>query len=133
MSSAADIFSDNESIIEMWSDFLHIRSEEELNIALELYESLLDRKNAGEDHLISVLEILGDSIEKFERKYSIEKPAPVEMLKFLMVQHNHNQSDLADIAPGSVISNILHGKRELNINHVRKLCRKYKVSADLFL
>lgn len=133
MSSAAELFSNNESVIEEWSAFLNIRSDEELDNALELYESLLDRKVSGEDHLSAVLEVLGDSIEKYEKKYSFEKPSPVEILKFLMEQHDHRQTDLADIAPASVISNILHGKRELNINHIRKLCRKYKVTADLFL
>ncbi|MDA3940463.1 MAG: hypothetical protein PF693_14330 [Spirochaetia bacterium] len=72
-----------------------------------LIESLIDRKNAGETHLFPIIESLGDSIEKFEKKYPVENLSSIEKLKFLMEQNNHRQVDLYDIAAKSDISNIV--------------------------
>ena len=43
------------------------------------------------------------------------------------------QYQMADIAPRTVINEIIHGKRKLNRRHIERLCRKYRVSADLFI
>ena len=133
MSSVMSFVNKNLPVLEEWSRFLSINSDQELDNALILIESLIDRKNAGETHLFSIIETLGNSIEKYESKYPVENLSGVEMLKFLMEQNNHRQVDLYDIAAKSDISNILSGKRLMNINHIKKLCKKYNVSSDLFL
>ena len=133
MSSVMSFVNENLPVLEEWSRFLSINSDQELENALVLIESLIDRKHAGETHLSPIIESLGDSIEEYESKYPVENLSGVEMLKFLMEQNNHRQVDLYDIAARSDISNILSGKRRLNINHIKKLCIKYNVPSDLFL
>ena len=133
MSSVMSFVNENLPVLEEWSRFLSINSDQELENALMLIESLIDRKHAGEAHLSPIIESLGDSIEEYESKYSVENLSGVEMLKFLMEQNNHRQVDLYDIAARSDISNILSGKRQLNINHIKKLCKKYNVPSDIFL
>lgn len=49
-----------------------------------------------------------------------------------MAQHGLGQSDLAEVATQSVISEILSGKRQLNIRHIKALSERFKVSADTF-
>ncbi len=123
---------ENLPILEEWTRFLSINSDQELENALSLFESLIDRKHEGETHLSTIIECLGDSIEKYEGKYPVENLSSIEILAFLMDQNNHRQVDLYDIAAKSDISNILSGKRQLNINHIKKLCKKYNVSSDIF-
>jgi len=133
MSSVMSFVNKNLPILEEWSRFLSINSDQELENALILFETLIDRKHAGETHLSTIIESLGDSIEKYESKFSVENLSNIEILTFLMDQNNHRQVDLYDIAAKSDISNILSGKRKLNINHIKKLCKKYNVSSDIFL
>ena len=62
---------ENLPVLEEWSRFLSINSDQELDNALMLIESLIDRKHEGETHLSPVIENLGDSIEKYERPKQI--------------------------------------------------------------
>ena len=51
-----------------------------------------------------------------------------------MEQHGHRQSDLNDVAPRTVISEILNGKRQLNLGHIRRISEKYGgVSRSFYL
>ena len=57
----------------------------------------------------------------------------VDALKFLMEQHKLKQADLCEIGSQGVVSEILTGKRELNLRQVRALSERFGVSADTFL
>ena len=57
----------------------------------------------------------------------------VQALKFLMEQHGLKQSDLTEIGSQGVVSEILTGKRELNIRQVRALSERFGVSAATFV
>jgi HTH-type transcriptional regulator/antitoxin HigA len=57
----------------------------------------------------------------------------VQALKFLMEQHGLKQSDLSEIGSQGVVSEILMGKRELNIRQVRALSERFGVSAATFV
>ena len=119
------------------SDYLlrwKIVSEEDNDRAIEDLEALIDRFEAGEKDLEPIIDYLSSLIEKFEDEhYPVAKPSPVEMLKHLMENHDHTQNDLNDVAPQSVISEILSGKREMNLGHIRKLSEKYGVSPVVFI
>ncbi|WP_210411493.1 helix-turn-helix domain-containing protein [Oceanispirochaeta crateris] len=47
--------------------------------------------------------------------------------------HDHKQGDLTDVASRTIINEILNGKRELNLGHIRRLSDKYGVSPELFI
>lgn len=57
----------------------------------------------------------------------------VQALKFLMEQHGLRQSDLSDIGSQGVVSEILAGKRELNLRQVRALAERFGVSTATFI
>ena len=50
-----------------------------------------------------------------------------------MDQHGLKQGDLAEIGSQGVVSEILAGKRELNIRQVRALGERFGVSAGTFV
>ncbi len=111
-----------------------IRSDEELDRAVRMVESLLDRRDLvpeEEDYL----EVLGDLVERYE---SAAHPMPplsdAEMLRHLLDAKGEAQTEVA-AATGiadSTISEILKGKRSLNRNHIGKLARYFNVSPDVF-
>ncbi len=119
------------------SDFLlkfRISTDEENDRAIEELEALTDRMEAGESDLEPIIDYITGMIGKYEDEhYPVEPVSPVDMLKHLMENHNHRQADLADVATQSVISEILNGKRELNLGHIRKLSEKYGVSPAVFI
>lgn len=69
------------------------------------------------------LEIIMALVESYENNhYPIDPPDPVEAIKFRMEQQGLNQNDLAEYLGGkSRVSEILHRKRQLTINMIRKL------------
>ena len=69
-----------------------------------------------------------------ERKnYQINSVSGVDALRFLMEQHKLVQSDLPEIGSQGVISEILQGKRILNVNQIKKLSKKFHVSPSTFI
>ncbi|NQT59186.1 MAG: transcriptional regulator [Bacteroidetes bacterium] len=122
--------------VEKVSKFLlqfQIHSDNDLDSAISYAEELTNVYESGNKDIEPLLDFLLFVIEKFEDEhYPVEKVSPIDMVKFLMDQHGHKQKDLTDIAPKSVISEILSGKRLLNKNHIEKLAEKYHVSPAVF-
>lgn len=55
------------------------------------------------------------------------------MLRYLMKEHGLRQGDLPEVASQSVISEVLAGKRQLNVRHIRALSDSFGVPVDAFL
>jgi len=75
-------------------------------------------------------------IEEYDAKL-FKKPrfTAADMLKRLMAQHCLSPADLSAILGGSrsLTATILRGERELRLKHVRRLVKRFGVSADNFL
>ena len=69
------------------------------------------------------LEIVMALVESYENNhYSIDPPDPVEAIKFRMEQQGLKQNDLTEyLGSKSRVSEIMHKKRKLTINMIRKL------------
>jgi HTH-type transcriptional regulator/antitoxin HigA len=111
-----------------------IHSEKENEIYTRaLYE--LDQRSAkltrAEKELAELLTLL---VEDFESKrYELPRAKPMEVLRFLMDQHNLKQKDLADVfGTRSIVSEVLSGKRKLNKEHIERLSQRFHVSPDVF-
>jgi len=109
-------------------------TEEDFNTLTEALDELLDIVGDDESHpLMGLILQLGDLVSAYEQEHL---PMPEgdgrTALAFLMEQHGLSQSDLSDIATQSVISEILNGKRQLNIRHIKALSERFNVSADTF-
>lgn len=111
-----------------------IRTEKDNEAYTEiLYE--LDRRSskltAAEKELAELLTLLIEDFE--EKRYRLPKGKPLDVLRFLMEQHNLLQKDLADVfGTPSIVSEILNGKRELNKEQIARLSSRFHVSPELF-
>ena len=99
---------------------------------LEALERRSDSLTPAEKEFAELLTLL---IEDFEDKnYVLLKGTPLEVITELMEANNLRQKDLAPIfGAESIVSEVLNGKRELNINHIKKLSERFNVSPELFL
>ena len=109
-------------------------TKEDFDALVEALDELLDIVGDDETHpLMGLVHQLGNSVSEYEDEYL---PMPQgdgrTALEFLMEQHNLSQSDLPEVATQSVISEILSGKRQLNIRHIKALSTRFNVSADTF-
>jgi HTH-type transcriptional regulator/antitoxin HigA len=50
-----------------------------------------------------------------------------------MEEHTLKQSDLSEIGSQGVVSEILNGKRELNLRQVKLLSQRFSVSPNVFI
>ena len=73
-------------------------------------------------------------IEAYEEEHDpIPDASPVEVLRALMDANNLRQKDLASIfGSESIVSEVLHKKRELNKNQIEKLSKRFHVSPAVF-
>ncbi|MDR7016881.1 helix-turn-helix domain-containing protein [Acinetobacter sp. 3657] len=109
-------------------------NDNEYDALVSTLDELLDITGDDEDHPLSgLVDRIGDLIAAYDDEhYRIPHAEPHEVLAFLMEQHHLTQSDLFDVAPQSVISEILNGHRQLNANHIKALTKRFGVSADVF-
>jgi HTH-type transcriptional regulator/antitoxin HigA len=103
----------------------------------EQYLSVLDKlagKNsptAEEEKYAEVLMTLIDAYE--EEHHSIPDASPVEVLRALMHANDLRQKDLVPIfGSESIVSEVLHKKRDLNKTHISKLSKRFNVSPAVF-
>jgi len=114
---------------------LTIHNEREYNAAVKRLNELLDEIGDNEKHpLYGLLDTLGTLVHAYEEEnYPIPDATGVEVLRFLMDEHSLTQSDLPEVGSQGVVSEILNGKRELNVRQVRSLAEKFKVSSAVFV
>ncbi len=112
-----------------------IRTEKELDRAIEVIDALLDRADltaAEEDYL----DLLGDLVEQYEDEaHPLPDVSDGAMLRFLIDQKDVVQADVAR-ATGiaeSRISEVLSGKRQLTRAHIMKLAAYFHVQPAVFL
>lgn len=117
------------------TDIAPIRDEAHYARMSALLEALLDETHGDESHpAMGLIDIVGDMIEDYEAEHHpLPETKGVQALKFLMQQHGLKQDDLAEIGSQGVVSEILAGKRELNIRQVRALGERFGVSAATFV
>jgi len=114
---------------------LSIRNEREYDLAVERLNELLDEVGGNEKHpLYGLLDTLGTLIHAYEEEHDpIPDSSGVDVLCYLLEEHGLKQSDLPEIGSQGVVSEILNGKRDLNIRQMRELAKRFHVSPAVFL
>jgi HTH-type transcriptional regulator/antitoxin HigA len=81
------------------------------------------------------LEILSILIREYENeRYPVPKPNPLEAIKFRLDQMNMSEVELSEILGyRSRKSEILSGKRKLNLSMIRKLTEKLHIPAEVLI
>ncbi|SFV16376.1 helix-turn-helix domain-containing protein [Pseudoduganella namucuonensis] len=112
-----------------------INSEKEYETAISSLNALLDAGAAVEGHpLADLVNALGNVIGDYEAiHYPQEKVSPTDMLRLMMEQHGLSQSEVPEIGAQSVVSEILSGKRELNVRQIRALAERFHLPPSAFI
>jgi HTH-type transcriptional regulator / antitoxin HigA len=112
-----------------------LRSEKELDRAIAMIDSLLDRGGLAPDEE-DYLDVLSDLVEKYEDEHHPMPPVSgAEMLRYLIEIREVNQTKVAK-ATGiaeSTLSEILTGKRALNVKHIPALARYFRVNPGVLV
>ena len=126
-------------IAKVWPDIQFILSvphnEKDHNKLVKLLDSLIDEVGDNESHpLASLMETIGSLIETYESQYIEEiEGNPIDALNSLMLEHGLKQADLTEIGSQGVVSEILSGKRQLNMRQVKMLSKRFGVSPAVFI
>ncbi|HEY2784180.1 MAG TPA: helix-turn-helix domain-containing protein [Fimbriiglobus sp.] len=111
-----------------------IRSDEELDDAIRVIDSLIDQ-NTLMDAEQDYLDVLGDLVEAYETETIPSKPATdAERLQFLIEIKGVTQAEVAKEAgiAVSTVSEVLSGKRKLNRRQIGKLAKYFHVGPGVF-
>jgi HTH-type transcriptional regulator / antitoxin HigA len=86
-----------------------------------------------DERATSLLRLVAQNIETYETEhFKSKKASAIDMLSFFMEEHGLNQSDLPEIGSQSLVSKILTGERQLTVEHIRRLAKKFNVSPAVF-
>ncbi len=117
------------------SPLLSLRNEAEYDVAVARLNRLLDEVGTDEQHpLYSLLDTLGTLVHDYEEQHHpMPQISGADVLRFLMEEHGLTQADLPEIGSQGVVSDILRGKRELNVRQIRALAERFHVSPAVFI
>ena len=112
-----------------------IHSGTEYDRAVTTLDAIIDEIGEDETHpLADLAEALSVFVEAYDKThYALPVVSPCEMLRFLMEQHDLTQSGMPEIGSQGVVSEILSGKRSLNVKQISKLAKRFGVSPGVFL
>jgi len=96
---------------------------------------LLELVGNDERHpLMGLVDLLSNIISNYEdRRYQHKLGKGINALKYLMDSRGISQSDLSEIGSQGVVSELLSGKRSLNIRQVKLLAKRFRVDASTFI
>lgn len=113
------------------------KNEEELDELISELDQLLAVVGNDENHrLIGLVDAISSLIASYEEEHFKHQQPTIkgaDALKFLMDEHNLKQSDLSDVGSQGVISEILAGKRKLNLRQITLLTHQFGVDFSTFI
>lgn len=111
------------------------KNEEDYDLLVLALDELLEMTKLDESHpLMSLVDIIGDWIAEWDHQHHpMREASGVEVLGYMMREHGLTQSDLPGVGPQSVVSEILSGRRHLNLRQIRWLAEHFKVPVDVFI
>ncbi len=98
-------------------------------------EELMDVMGDDDNHpLVGLADNLATLIEAYETKhYPIPDAPPADILRYLMEAQDLKQNDLPELGSQGVVSEILNGKRQLNLRQIKVLSERFGVSPETFI
>ena len=128
-----------EKISQSWQTIapllIPISSEEDCEIREEQLKNLIKLNQQKKDSQISYLiNKIALTIQEYEKQeFPLEKATGIEILQYLMIEHNLTESDLPEIGNHKLISDLLNGKQELTLTMIKNLARSFQVTEQTFL
>lgn len=108
-----------------------LQNEEEYETALKAVRPYFEAEPAAGTEEAAHFDALVLLIEEYEaRHFAIPRAAPVEVLKSVMIANNYSRADLiAVIGSKSRVADLLNGKREINLEQIRKISKAWGIPA----
>jgi len=112
-----------------------IRNKRQYEDALGRVYELMQKDVKPESKDSDELEILSILVKEYELKhYPVPNPSPLEAIKFRLEQMGMSESELSEILGyRSRKSEILSGKRKLNLSMIRKLSERLHIPAAVLI
>jgi len=114
--------------------FLAIRTEHEYDKAVEELNALVDEVgDHSQNPRYRFIETLSVLIEAYDKEHHrLPDASGVEVVRFLMEQHGLTQSDVPEIGSQGVVSEVLAGRRKLNVRQIQALAERFGVNPGAF-
>jgi HTH-type transcriptional regulator / antitoxin HigA len=115
--------------------FLAIRTEREYDAAVERLNALVDEiGDNSRDARYRLIETLSVLIEAYDREHhALPEASGIEVLRFLMAEHGLTQKDLPEIGSQGVVSEVLAGRRHLNVRQIQALAARFGTDPGAFM
>jgi HTH-type transcriptional regulator/antitoxin HigA len=121
--------------LESIEPFLAIRNEREYDAAVARLNALVDEVgDNAKDARYRLIETLSVLIEAYDSEHHrLPDASGVEVLRLLMAEHGLTQRDLPEIGSQGVVSEVLAGRRQLNVRQIQALAARFEVDAGVFI
>ncbi|MBS0181413.1 MAG: hypothetical protein JSS39_03370 [Nitrospira sp.] len=112
-----------------------LRTEAEYHRAVAVLDEIVDEIGEQEGHsLADLAETLALAIAAYEEVHvPIRDISGLAVLRTLMDEHGLSQSNLPEVGSQGVVSEVLAGKRDLNVRQIARLAVRFGVSPLVFL
>jgi len=110
-----------------------VRDDAHYTELLAFVEECFERFGAQDKHpIFSLVDMVAQRIKEYEDRLHPWPDASTSAtrLAFLMDQHGLRQCDLPEVGAQSVVSDVLSGKRKLNLRQTQALARRFGVPVD---
>lgn len=110
-------------------------NDQEYDLLVQHMDELLALAGENESHPLNLLASrIGDLIEAYdEEHYAPPAVTGADCLRYIMQEHGLEQADLPEVGAQSVVSEILSGKRKINLRQARELSQRFGFPAAVFL
>ena len=110
-----------------------VRDEAHYDQLMDVAQALMDNVRALETSPLSgLVALIADRIRAYEDRAHPwpDTSTPATRLAFLMEQHGLRQCDLPEVGAQSVVSEVLSGKRALNLRQTQALAKRFSIPMD---
>ncbi len=110
-----------------------IKTESDCAAVLARIQELMDAKrNTPQGDELELLSLLVHEYE--EKRFPMDKPDPIEAIRFRMEQQGLKPTDLVPfLGSRSKVSEVLSGRRNLSLKMIRALVRSLGIPAEVLL
>jgi len=124
-----------EKINQSYADFCTAAKLDDYDSLVALMNALADSGQAAEGGRYEALFVfLADLVQAQDQQhYRLPDATAPQAVRFLMQQHGLSQSQLPEIGNQSVVSQVLSGRRPLNVRQITRLCQRFGVGPSLFI
>jgi HTH-type transcriptional regulator/antitoxin HigA len=110
-------------------------SEADYDRLVQQLDEILSAVGDDEDHPLALLASrMGDLVEAYdEQNRLMPEVTGADALRYIMEERSLGQSEVPEVGAKSVVSEVLSGKRQINVRQARALSERFFIPAAVFL